>query len=664
MNLFDMRTVVITSAAIIFVCSLLLLMLWRQNRGRFPGMGIWTGGFAAIASGLSLLALRGVIPNVASVFLANVVIMTGVLMTIIGTDRFLGRKGGHVHSYILLGVFTALFARYSLIQDNLPARTAIISIMMVVYCSQSAWRLLVPVGPDTRRWTFLTGTVYCAFALINLIRLLRILSGGDASWIDFFQANGFETIIVFSYQLLSILLTYSLTLMVTRRLLLDVRAQEEKFSHAFRSAPYILTLTRLSDGFIHEVNEGFANITGYAYDEAVGRTFPELGIWMNEADRRFFVDALRKTGSVRELEFRFRMRSGAIIIGLISANIITIGGEKCILSSITDVTERRRIEDALRESEEKFRNLAENSSDAIWRTDTTLRFTYISPADERMRGFRQDEVVGTTVWSVLTPDGAEKVRRAISELRTAERNGIPVGTVRFELEQKRKDGGLLWTEVNVVPHRDRNGKLLGFYGVTRDISERKRTAERIEHMARHDPLTDLPNRALFSDRLDVALSLSKRNGTRLALMFVDLDKFKPVNDTFGHAVGDVLLREAARRMRGCIRASDTVGRIGGDEFVVLLPVVETPNDAIVVAEKLRAALVHPFEIDGHRIEVSCSVGIAIAPDDGRDEIELAKNADMAMYAAKQQGGDAVLLFQRQGDSAPIAEEMLPWGAGE
>jgi len=186
--------------------------------------------------------------------------------------------------------------------------------------------------------------------------------------------------------------------------------------------------------------------------------------------------------------------------------------------------------------------------------------------------------------------------------------------------------------------------------VTRDISERKRTAERIEHMARHDPLTDLPNRALFSDRLDVALSLSKRNGTRLALMFVDLDKFKPVNDTFGHAVGDVLLREAARRMRDCIRASDTVGRIGGDEFVVLLPVVEKPNDAIVVADKLRAALAHPFEIDGRRIEISCSIGIAIAPDDGRDEIELAKNADSAMYLAKQQGGDAVLLFDGAGPS--------------
>jgi len=650
MNLFDMRTVVITSAAIIFVCSLLLLMLWRQNHGRFSGMGIWTGGFTAIASGLSLLVLRGVIPSVASIFLANVVIMSGVLMTIIGTDRFLGRTDGHVRNYILLGVFAALFARYSIIQDNLQARTALVSIMMVVYCSQSAWHLLVPVGPGVRRWTSVTGAVYCAFALINLIRLLRVFSGEDASWVDFFKANGFETLIVFSYQLLSILLTYSLTLMVTRRLLLEVQNQEEKFSSAFRCSPYALTLTRLSDGMIFEVNEGFTNFSGYSYEEAVGKRLPDLGLWVSESDRASFIEILSRDGKVRDAEYPFRMRSGTTILGLLSADLLVIDNEKCILSSISDITERRRVEDALRESEEKFRYMAEHSSDTIWHMDTEYRFTYVSSADERMRGFRQDEVVGTTVWSLLKPEGIEQVKRLNAQYAATRRGGSVTGAMRYELELIRKDGSWIWTEVNVVPHRDRKGKLVGYHGVTRDISERKRTAERIEHMARHDPLTDLPNRALFSDRLDVALSLSKRNGTRLALMFVDLDKFKPVNDTFGHAVGDVLLREAARRMRDCIRASDTVGRIGGDEFVVLLPVVEKPNDAIVVADKLRAALAHPFEIDGRRIEISCSIGIAIAPDDGRDEIELAKNADSAMYLAKQQGGDAVLLFDGAGPS--------------
>ncbi|EFQ22825.1 diguanylate cyclase with PAS/PAC sensor [Aminomonas paucivorans DSM 12260] len=659
MNLFDMRTVVLTSAAIVFVCSLLLLMLWRQNRGRFSGMGLWAGGFAAVAVGFCLLFLRGIIPNAASILLANVVIMSGALMTLVGTDRFLGRRGGHLHNVVLLGVFAVLFARYSLVQDHLPARTALVSVLMTLFTAQGAWRLLVSIGPEVRRWTFLTGSVYGAFALINIVRLVRITSGADASWGDFFAANGFETLIVFLYQLLSILLTYSLTLMVTRRLLLDVRAQEEKFSRAFRSAPYVLTLARLSDGLIREVNEGFVGITGYAYDEAVGRTFSELGLWAVESDRRAVVEALVKTGSVRDREYPFRLRSGETMLGALSSDTLEIGGETCVLSSITDVTDRRRMEDALRESEEKFRYMAEHSSDTIWHTDAECRFTYVSPADERMRGFTQDEVVGTTVWSLLKPEGVEHVRRLSAQYAAEGRTDAGTGALRYELELICKDGTWLWTEVNVVPHRDGVGKLVGYHGVTRDISERKRTAERMEHLARHDPLTDLPNRALFFDRLDVALALSKRNGTRLALMFVDLDRFKPVNDTFGHAVGDVLLREAAGRMRACIRGSDTVGRIGGDEFVVLLPAVETQKAPLVVAEKLRRALARPFEIDGRRIGISCSIGIAIAPDDGCDPIELAKNADMAMYLAKQQGGDAVRFFGSQAEAPRVTEKALP-----
>ena len=662
MIVFDMRTVVLTSAAIVFVCSLLLLMLWRQNRGRFSGMGLWAGGFAAVAFGFCLMVLRGAIPNVLSIFLANVVIMGGTLLTIVGTDRFLGRKGGHLHNVLLLGAFAVLFARYSLVQDHLLARTALVSILLTLYCSQSAWRLLVSVGPEVRRWTLLTGAVYGAYALINVVRLVRVFSGADASWGDFFGANSFETLIVFLYQLLSILLTYSLTLMVTRRLLLDVRAQEEKFSRAFRSAPYVLTLSRLSDGLIREVNEGFVGITGYAYDEAVGRTFSELGFWMADSDRCALVEALGKTGSVRDLEYPFRMRSGETVRGSVSSDILEIGGEACVLSSIIDVTDRRRMEDALRESEEKFRYMAEHSSDTIWHMDAGCRFTYVSPADERMRGFPQGEVIGTPVWSLLKPEGIEHVRRLSAQYAAEGRPDAGTGVRRYELELICKDGTWIWTEVNVVPHRDRAGNLVGYHGVTRDISERKRTVERIEHLARHDPLTDLPNRALFSDRLDVALALSKRNQTRLALMFVDLDRFKPVNDTFGHAVGDVLLREAAGRMRACIRGSDTVGRIGGDEFVVLLPVVRTPKDPLVVAEKLRRALARPFEIDGRRIGISCSIGIAIAPDDGGDPIELAKNADMAMYLAKQQGGDAVRFFRSQAED-PVVEAELPRGAG-
>ncbi|MPM77646.1 hypothetical protein SDC9_124653 [bioreactor metagenome] len=167
--------------------------------------------------------------------------------------------------------------------------------------------------------------------------------------------------------------------------------------------------------------------------------------------------------------------------------------------------------------------------------------------------------------------------------------------------------------------------------------------EELRHMAQHDPLTGLPNRALFSDRLGNELARAKRNDGHFGLIFVDLDRFKPINDSFGHAVGDLLLRQVAQRMKETVRASDTVGRIGGDEFVVLMPMLADAEAARLLAEKLRQAIARPFVLDGRELTISCSLGVALYPDDGQDEITLAKSADEAMYQAKQSGRNRVWL---------------------
>ena len=165
--------------------------------------------------------------------------------------------------------------------------------------------------------------------------------------------------------------------------------------------------------------------------------------------------------------------------------------------------------------------------------------------------------------------------------------------------------------------------------------------EELRHLAQHDALTDLPNRALFSDRLNHELVRAKRHGEHFALLFLDLDNFKFINDNFGHAVGDIVLQQIARRLRDSIRASDTVGRIGGDEFVVLMPELLEPNDALGLAEKIRQAVRQPIAVDGRDLLMSCSLGVAVYPDDGSDEIALTKSADEAMYRAKESGRDSV-----------------------
>jgi diguanylate cyclase (GGDEF)-like protein len=177
------------------------------------------------------------------------------------------------------------------------------------------------------------------------------------------------------------------------------------------------------------------------------------------------------------------------------------------------------------------------------------------------------------------------------------------------------------------------------------LSELKESRSILEHIARHDPLTGLPNRTLFNDRLQHAVIQAKRDKTRLALLFIDLDKFKHINDTLGHHTGDLLLKEAAKRMEGCVRESDTVGRLGGDEFVVLLPFIEGQQDALIVAEKIRLAINQPFNLEGQFLESSASIGVAIYPEHGSDEKQLSVNADTAMYFAKGSGRNRVHLYQ-------------------
>jgi diguanylate cyclase (GGDEF)-like protein/PAS domain S-box-containing protein len=200
-------------------------------------------------------------------------------------------------------------------------------------------------------------------------------------------------------------------------------------------------------------------------------------------------------------------------------------------------------------------------------------------------------------------------------------------------------------EYKCAPLRDKAGKMCGVTVVFRDISERKKAEQHIIYLTQHCPLTDLPNRILFGDRLRQAILNAKRARTKFGLLFVDIDGFKPVNDRYGHGVGDMLLQRIGKRMKQCIREADTVARIGGDEFVAILPVVNDAEDAISIAEKLRQSIEEPFAVENCILVVSASIGVAVYPGDGLDEQTLQVNADHAMYQAKSRGGNAVVLYE-------------------
>ncbi|WP_347330632.1 diguanylate cyclase domain-containing protein [Marinimicrobium locisalis] len=207
--------------------------------------------------------------------------------------------------------------------------------------------------------------------------------------------------------------------------------------------------------------------------------------------------------------------------------------------------------------------------------------------------------------------------------------------------------GMRWLEGTAEPERLPDGTTR-WYGFISDVTDRKQTEEHMRHMAQHDPLTNLPNRALFADRLDQALKSADRYGERVALMFIDIDGFKTVNDHYGHELGDELLKQVSQVMTVNLRAADTVARMGGDEFVVLLDSITGAEEALTVAEKIRRTCEHPFRVKGHTLHIACSIGVALYPEQAGDNTELMRTADRAMYRAKEAGGNQVILAESWG----------------
>ena len=271
--------------------------------------------------------------------------------------------------------------------------------------------------------------------------------------------------------------------------------------------------------------------------------------------------------------------------------------------------------------------------DAVCVVDREGNFVFVSAAFENMFGYAPHEVIGTPMVNMVYPDDR------YDTLGTVE--SIISGAIQRGYENRwvRKDGkvvNVLWSARWSEEHQVR-------IAVAHDITERKLMEAQLLYAAGHDDLTALPNRTLLLDRLQTSLTLADREQVGLSVLFIDIDGFKDVNDSYGHAVGDLLLQQIAAKLVACVRKSDTVGRLGGDEFLIILNKVNNAKDALLVAEKIRAVLSEKFVIEGSSLSVSASIGVARYPDDGNDPVDLVQSADQAMYKAKNNGGDKVIL---------------------
>ncbi len=421
----------------------------------------------------------------------------------------------------------------------------------------------------------------------------------------------------------------------------DTRKQEERFAKMIDATPAATTITRYEDGTFIEANQAALEAFGRSREEVIGQTALSLGLWPDPEDRARLMASMRAGERIYLRPVAVRNKSGERRDMLVSAAWVEFDQQKQMLMSAVDITEVRRAEELLRRSEERFAKIFQASPDAIVISRLSDgRYLEVNQRWLELFGYRREEAVGRTAFDLgVWVDPAERPR-FVAEARER-------GAVRdFETRFRKKSGAIIDTVVSAeVIDIDGEAHLIV---PIMDVTDRKRAEERIQQLATRDALTGLPNRLLLNDRLTLSISQAQRRGGSLALLFVDLDRFKYINDSLGHVIGDVFLKSVAERLSGIMRQGDTLARIGGDEFVVLLENIVPMEDAAgQVARKILNSFAEPFTVEGHTLSCSCSIGISVFPSDAVTPQMLIRDADTAMYHVKESGRGAYRYFSAE-----------------
>ncbi|MGG1662314.1 EAL domain-containing protein [Brevibacillus sp. NRS-1366] len=402
------------------------------------------------------------------------------------------------------------------------------------------------------------------------------------------------------------------------------------------------TIVAMTDqrGVILRANDQFCNISKYDRSELIGQDHRLLNSGYHP--KSFFKQmwACIGSGQIWRGEIRNRAKDGSFY--WVDTTIVPFTNQNGkiyqYVSIRSDITARKQMEEEVRKGEEKYRIIAENTSDIISMVDREGQFLYLSPAHK-------------SVWAHDVPD--DEIQNIFKWIAEVDRDNLAYAIehtfatrkeymVECRLNSKRETP--IWTETKINPLMDEQGNVNSLIMVTRDITDRKHSEEIIHYLAYHDALTDLPNRRMYVQQLTKEIVQAKRFQSNIAVLFLDLDRFKDVNDSFGHDVGDMLLVEVAKRLQDCIKPQDIVARLGGDEFTILLSQLNDREEAAAVAEQIMSELQRSFSLNGQVLNVSSSIGISMFPQDGDNAEDLLKRADTALYTVKSRGKNGYDFF--------------------
>jgi len=409
-------------------------------------------------------------------------------------------------------------------------------------------------------------------------------------------------------------------------------------------------------GKIVWVNQAFTSMTSYSKGETLGKTPRLLKSGAQPESHYAELWTTISSGKVWQGETANRREDGSTCVEELTIMPATrnraSAPDTYFIATKQDITERKQTEQALRQAQEKYQAIFEDAVVGIFQTAPDGRPLSVNRALAEMHGYDSPEQLLAEVSNVahqlfVDPYRMDELRQALAK------NGVVRGA---EVEVYCRDRTKKWLLVSVRTVRDADGNIVFNEGTVEDITDRKVAQERVQYLAYHDALTGLPNRTLLHDRLSKALASARRQNEKVALLFLDIDWFKIINDSLGHSLGDLLLQDVAQRLKGWAREQDTVARLGGDEFLIMLTNVKEVADASAAAGRIMDAMTAEFVVQGHSLSISCSLGISLFPEHGADAETLIKNADAAMYNAKENGRNNVQFFTEQ-MNAQVVERL-------
>lgn len=813
----DLRTVFLIYVIANALCVFVLTSLWLHNRERYSGITLWLFDFILQFICLLLILLRGSVPDLASIVLANTFVVGGAVVLYIGLERFTDRQSRQVHNYIMIGVFMIVHAYFTYGYPSLVLRNINLSSGLLFICVQASWLMLRRVDPQIRPAARATGIVLAIFCLVSILRILINLSLlNDTNTVNIFQSSTFDAMILITYMVLFIALTFALFILVNRRLSIELEnelVERERSQKTLRESEerYRSILDNILEGYFETnlkgdivfVNDAACNLLGYEKETLYKINYRQFS---TPATKKKFQDTYRevfRTGIPSKLSnYEIIRGDGTIRFNELSVSLLrdSAGNPNGFRAVARDVTEKKQSEELIRirlsllefaanhpldellqktldevgvlvNSPIGFYHFLEEDQNTLslqaWSTRTLHEFckaegkgmhyaidqagVWVDCVRERkavvhndynslphrrglpeghaavirelvvpiMRGKNIVAILGVgnkpteytekdieiisyladVAWEIAERKKAEEERNqysidlkermkelnclySISEIVRREDISqeeilklcpdivsqayrlpeitacrITWGEHEYKTQNFRKTQ---WSQnFDIMVNNQRAGSIevccIGgrdqecyddfFLAEERNLlknitellarsAERKQAEEQIKHLATHDPLTDLPTLRLVEDRLAMAMELAKRHKKKTAVLFIDLDGFKNVNDTLGHDAGDLLLKTLAQHFLTCIRKTDTISRIGGDEFLLIAGELKSVDDAAKIAQKVLKLVSRPVQIEAQKLSVSASIGISFYPDHSEDIKELIKLADEAMYRVK------------------------------